>query len=166
MDAQEAVRTLAIGLARGYVTTTATALVTANVLHPVALVALAVVLLLAKELAIELALAAQVLCRTKRGDKMRKHIVIKIDSEDSNLVERKYFEHAAGKDNLQFLMRDAEVNMRILQQYIDIVEKRFYELEKCKKYISDKYCPEELKGKSYDYSFDFDEETITYEEIA
>lgn len=93
-------------------------------------------------------------------------MTVKIHPEDSNLVERKYFEHAAGKDNLQFLMRDEEVNVRILQLYIDIVEKRFYELEKCKKYISDKYCPEELKGKSYDYSFDFDEETITYEATA
>lgn len=95
---------------------------------------------------------------------MRKHIVVKIDPEDSNLVERKYFEHAAGKDNIAFLMRGDEINMDVLQQYINIVEKRFYELEKSKKYISEKYCPDELKGKEYSYTFDFDEETIIYEQ--
>lgn len=97
---------------------------------------------------------------------MRKHIVIKIDSEDSNLIERKYFEHAAGRDNIAFLMRGEGINTDVLQQYINIVEKRFYELEKSKKYISEKYCPEELKGKAYEYAFDFDEEVIIYEQKA
>ena len=90
--------------------------------------------------------------------------IIKIYPDDNSIIERKYFEHAAGRDNIAFLMRDNQVNVDLLQQYINIVEKRFYELEKCKKYISEKYCPEELKGKAYNYSFDFDEETITYEE--
>lgn len=97
---------------------------------------------------------------------MKRENVVKIDSEDNNLIERKYFEHAAGKDNIAFLMRGDEVNADLLQQYINIVEKRFYELEKSKKYISEKYCPDELKGKAYNYYFDFDEETITYEAIA
>lgn len=97
---------------------------------------------------------------------MLEHIVVKIDSEDSNLIERKYFEHAAGKDNIAFLMHGDAINMDVLQQYINIVEKRFYELEKSKKYISEKYCPKELKGKEYSYTFDFDEETIIYEQTA
>lgn len=91
-------------------------------------------------------------------------IIVKIHSEDNNLVERKFFEHAAGRDNIAFLMRGDDINTDILQQYINIVEKRFYELEKCKKLLSEKYRPKELSGKAYKYSFDFDEETITYEE--
>lgn len=89
---------------------------------------------------------------------------IKILSEDSNLVERKFYEHAAGKDSIAFLMKDADVNSELLQDYINIVEARFYELEKTKALISKKYEPIELKGKSYNYSFDFEEETIIYEE--
>lgn len=93
---------------------------------------------------------------------MRKEV--KIDSEDSNLVERKFFEHAAGKDNIAFLMKDADVNMSLLQEYINVVEQRYYELEKSKSLISKKYEPIELRGKSYDYTFNFDDETITYED--
>lgn len=91
-------------------------------------------------------------------------IVIKIDSEDSNLIERKFYEHAAGKDNIAFLMKDADVNRDLLQEYISIVEVRFFELEKLKVLISKKYEPVELKGKSYVYTFDFENETIIYEE--
>lgn len=91
-------------------------------------------------------------------------IVIKIDSEDSNLIERKFYEHAAGKDNIAFLMKDADVNRELLQEYISIVEVRFFELEKLKVLISKKYEPVELKGKSYVYTFDFENETIIYEE--
>lgn len=93
---------------------------------------------------------------------MRKEV--KIDSEDSNLVERKFFEHAAGKDNIAFLMKDADVNMILLQEYINVVEQRYYELEKSKSLISKKYEPIELRGKYYDYTFNFDDETITYED--
>mgnify|MGYP006974633129 CR=1 FL=1 len=91
-------------------------------------------------------------------------IVIKIDSEDSNLIERKFYEHAAGKDNIAFLMKDADVNRDLLQEYISIVEVRFFELEKLKVLMSKKYEPVELKGKSYVYTFDFENETIIYEE--
>ena len=40
----------------------------------------------------------------------------------------------------------------------------YYELEKAKRILSKKYEPQELRGKSYDYYFDFEEETITYVE--
>ena len=91
-------------------------------------------------------------------------IVIKIDSEDSNLIERKFYEHAAGKDNIAFLMKDADVNRDLVQEYISIVEVRFFELEKLKVLMSKKYEPVELKGKSYAYTFDFENESIIYEE--
>lgn len=90
--------------------------------------------------------------------------IIKIDSEDSNLAERKFYEHMAGRDNIAFLMKDSDVNIALLQDYINVVEARFYELEKIKTLISKKYEPVELNGKSYNYSFNFEDETIIYEE--
>ena len=90
-------------------------------------------------------------------------INVKIHPEDSNLVERKFYEHAAGKDNIAFLMKDADVNCDLLQDYINIVEVRFFELEKIKTLMSKKYEPIELKGKSYAYTFDFENESIIYE---
>lgn len=89
---------------------------------------------------------------------------IRIYQEDSNLIERKFFEHAAGRDNIAFLMKDKDVNKELLREYIADVEVRFYELEKTKSLLSKKYEPSELNGKPYNYSFNFDEETILYEE--
>ena len=68
-------------------------------------------------------------------------IVIKISSEDSSLIERKFYEHAAGKDNIAFLMKDKDVRFDLLQEYINVVEVRFFELEKYKNFISKKYLP-------------------------
>lgn len=91
-------------------------------------------------------------------------ITIKIEPEDSNLIERKFYEHAAGKDNIAFLMKDSSINNLLLQEYINIVEVRYYELEKSKRLISKKYEPTELEGKQYTYTFNFEDETIIYEE--
>lgn len=89
--------------------------------------------------------------------------VVKINSEDSNLIERKFYEHAAGKDNVAFLMHDKDIAWEKLQHYIDVVESRFSDLEKTKERLSKKYEPKEFVGKSYNYSFDFNDESITYE---
>jgi hypothetical protein len=85
-----------------------------------------------------------------------------IDSEDCNIVERKYFEHAAMRDCVAFLMKDDDVNQELLDKYVRMVGSMYYELEKSKRLLSKKYEPQELRGKSYDYFFDFEEETITY----
>ena len=89
-------------------------------------------------------------------------IVTRIDSEDCNLVERLFFEHAAMKDCVAFLMKDRDVNQELLDGYVRKVGSLYYELEKSKRLISKKYEPFEIKGKPYNYSFDFEEETITY----
>ena len=90
--------------------------------------------------------------------------IVKIDSEDSNLIERKFYEYRAGRENISFLMKDKEVNIELLNEYIRIVEVRYCELEKTKVLMSKKYEPFDLKGKPYSYSFDFEEETIIYDE--
>lgn len=99
--------------------------------------------------------------KLKKGAKMKRY-EIQIDHEESIRVERSYFEHAAGKDNIAFLMRDEEVNWKILQQYIDAVEYRYTELELLKRELSRKYEPVELKGIGYTYKFDFENERIIY----
>lgn len=89
--------------------------------------------------------------------------VVKINSEDSKLVERMYYEHEAGKDNVAFLMHDKDVVWENLQYYIKEVDHRFFELEKAKRDMTKKYEPKEFEGKDYNYSFDFSNEEITYE---
>lgn len=50
------------------------------------------------------------------------NIKTNIHTEDSNLVERKFYEYNAGKDNIAFLMKDSDVNRELLQEYISISE--------------------------------------------
>lgn len=89
-------------------------------------------------------------------------IVIHIDAEDCNLIERLFFEHAAMKDCVAFLMKDKDVNEELLDRYVRKVGSLYYELEKSKRLLSKKYEPKELRGEFYDYYFDFEEETIAY----
>lgn len=93
-------------------------------------------------------------------------IRIKMHPEDSNLLERKFYEHAALKDCVAFLMKDKDINQELLDKYVRNVGSMYYELEKSKRLLSKKYEPKELRGKSYDYYFDFENETITYVEKA
>ena len=94
---------------------------------------------------------------------IKMQIVVKIDSEDNVLVERKFFEHAAGRDNVAFLMRDRNISWETLQHYVNVVEERFIELEITKEEIARKYEPKELEGASYNYQYDFNNESIIYE---
>lgn len=87
---------------------------------------------------------------------------ITVDSEDINIVERKHFEHAAMRDCVAFLMKDVDVNQELLDKYVKNVCGMYYELEKSKRLLSKKYEPNELHDKSYEYYFDFEDETITY----
>ena len=92
---------------------------------------------------------------------MKKH-EIQIDHTESIRLERSFFEHAAGKDNIAFLMQDENVNWDVLQQYINVVEYRYTELELLKRELSRKYEPAELNGVDYNYQFDFENEKIIY----
>ena len=87
---------------------------------------------------------------------------VKIASEDSLLVERKFYEHQAGRDNIAFLMKDKDVNWDILQHYIDVVETRWVELEMLKNEMDNKYCPERLREIGHGYEFLFDTEEMRF----
>lgn len=91
--------------------------------------------------------------------KLTTDTVVSIDMEDSLLVERKFYEYNAGKDNIAFLMKESDINWEILQNYIDVVETRYVELELLKKEIITKYCPSNYINKKYTYEFLFE----TYE---
>lgn len=94
------------------------------------------------------------------------NIVVQLDAEDCNLIERLFFEHASMKDCVAFLMKDRDVNEGLLDKYVRNVCSMYYELEKAKRLISRKYEPIELQGKSYEYYFDFEDETIKYVQKA
>ena len=77
-------------------------------------------------------------------------------------MERKFYEHQAGRDNIAFLMKEKDINWEILQHYIDVVETRWVELELLKKEMGDKYCPEEYKDDFYSYEFLFDKNMMKF----
>ena len=89
-------------------------------------------------------------------------IEVKIQREESETVERLFFEHRAGQDNIAFLMKDKGVRYDLLQEYIDVVECRYVELEMMKSELAEKYKPD--KKATYNYKFDFRNETIQFEE--
>lgn len=93
-----------------------------------------------------------------------KKIIVPIPEETSVKVERLFYEYTAGRESVKFLMKDSEVRWDVLQNYINIVEARFTELEMLKKGVTDTYLPIEIRqnGIAYDYEFLFDQSAIQY----
>lgn len=87
---------------------------------------------------------------------------VDIDAQDSLLVERKFYEHQAGRDNIAFLMKDSDINWDTLQHYIDVVETRWVELEMLKDEMDKKYCPESMVDKPHEYEFLFDKNQMKF----
>ena len=93
-----------------------------------------------------------------------KTILVPIAEETSLKVERLFYEYNAGLESVKFLMKDKEVRWDILQNYINVVEARYTELEMLKKGVSDAYLPDDI-GESkipYSYEFLFDQSSIRY----
>ena len=93
---------------------------------------------------------------------LNQKVTVPIPVEESEHVERLFFEHKAGQDNIAFLMKDKEIRYDILQEYIDVVETRYVELELTKQEIADKHKP--LGIENYTFTFDFRNNSIVYEE--
>lgn len=93
-----------------------------------------------------------------------KTIIVPIPEQTSLSVERLYYEYTAGRESVKFLMKDKDIRWDILQNYVNVVEARFTELEMLKKSVSKEYLPEEIEqsGLAYDYEFLFDESSIRY----
>lgn len=91
-----------------------------------------------------------------------KDITIKIDEKESDMIERLFFEYRASQDIISFLLKDKDIDMELLQEYINVSEVRYTELEMAKQELGDKYRPQNVKKKCA-YWFDFVNESIVYE---
>lgn len=86
---------------------------------------------------------------------------VKMFREDSEVIERGWYEYTAARDIIGYLMEKEKVNEEYLQQYINIAERRYAELEMKKVAADKKYRPEGINPTGY--SFDFETEEIIYE---
>jgi len=93
-----------------------------------------------------------------------KAIIVPIPQETSDKVERLFYEWRAGRETVAFLMKDKDVRWDILQNYINVVEARYTELEMMKDSISKEYAPIPIgdNGSPFDYTFLFDQSSIRY----
>lgn len=89
-------------------------------------------------------------------------IAVKIDSEDSRLVEKAYYEYQASLNILNFILKQENINQEYVDEYLKKSENYFITLEKYKNFVSNKYMPE--GNTVYNYSFDFINETINFYE--
>lgn len=88
-------------------------------------------------------------------------IKVKLTTEDNNLIERQFYEYNAARDIIVYLMQQQNINEDYLQQYINIAERRFVELEMNKQAVDKAYRPKDIEPSSF--SFDFEAEELVYE---
>lgn len=95
---------------------------------------------------------------------MEKEFIVQIPEETSLNVERLFYEHKAGMQSVSFLMKDNEIRWDVLQNYVNVVETRYAELEMLKESVSREYLPELIRvsKKPYSYEFLFDRCAISY----
>ena len=96
---------------------------------------------------------------------MKTEYKVSIDADLSEKVEHLFYQYNAGRDIIAFLMKDEDVRHDLLQDYINITEVRFTELEMMKNKVGERYCPDFLRvsKKPYNFEFLFDECAIRYE---
>ena len=90
-----------------------------------------------------------------------KEIRVKLDHLDSESVERSWYEYNGAKDIIGYLMTQENVNENYLQQYINIAERRYAELEMKKNAVDKKYRPADIQNLAR-YEFDFENEDLVY----
>ena len=91
-------------------------------------------------------------------------VTVNIDIEDSQAVEKAFYEYNASLNILSYLFKQDNINEEYLEQYVQKSEKYFIVLEEIKEIISNKYMPDKDKNKKYNYSFDFNNCAIIYTE--
>ena len=84
--------------------------------------------------------------------------------EDTRAMEKAWYEYNASVDIIARLMNNESVKFDILQEYINVAEVRFTQCEMFKSALAKKYKTEEVDLSKFNYSFDFDENKITFEE--
>lgn len=92
---------------------------------------------------------------------MEKEIIVQIPQETSENIERLFYSYHGGRETIAFLMKDSDVRWDVLQQYVNVVETRYAELEMLKSAISKQYLPDPLKYGNYDYDYEFQFDTYS-----
>lgn len=81
-----------------------------------------------------------------------------IEPEESNLVERLFFEYNSTVDILKYLLSQKDMPQENISHYNVIVMEKSWELEQAKSKISSKYRPEGYNN----YVFLFEENAIDF----
>lgn len=89
-------------------------------------------------------------------------ITIKLPSDVSALVEQKFYERNMSFHLVGYLMGRSDVRKDLLEEYIEVAERRDMELELYKKKIVDLYSPD--PAKSWSFSFDFENNELIFTE--
>ena len=87
-------------------------------------------------------------------------IKINITIEESQAVEKAFYEYNASLNILSYLLKQDNINENYIEQYTQKSERYFIILEELKQMVSTKYQPND--GKKYDYSFDFENNALNY----
>lgn len=90
--------------------------------------------------------------------------IVNIPIELSDWIEKLFFEYNARLNVFKFLIKDNDIEQNILDKYQKEIENKYTELELAKKQVSEQFKPHDFND-SYIYNFNFDENTIIYEEL-
>lgn len=88
----------------------------------------------------------------------------KIEKEDVNKLQLLQYERNISLTLYTYLKEDFDVRKNILDEYLKVVTERTVELEQEKRRVSNKYKPKEVSLFTYDWSIDFINEIIIYQE--
>lgn len=88
----------------------------------------------------------------------------KIEKEDINKLQLLQYERNISLTLYTYLKEDFDVRKNILDEYLKVVTERTVELEQEKRRVSNKYKPKEVSLFTYDWSIDFINEIIIYQE--
>ena len=94
----------------------------------------------------------------------KKVLKVVMEESDTREMEKAWYEYNASRDIISFLMTEKQVIWETLQEYINVAEKRFTQCEMMKNRLANKYKTPEIDLTKYNYGFDFEENTITFEE--
>lgn len=90
------------------------------------------------------------------------NVRIQLSHEDNAYIEKLWYEYNAKRDVVGFLMEKDKVNEAYLQEYLNVTEAKYAELELAKQKIDLKYRPKDITNL-VGYSFDFEKEELVYE---
>lgn len=90
--------------------------------------------------------------------------IVSIDVSHNDQVEKEFNEVGAMREVYKYLL-ESNTDEEILIKYEKRLLDRIVKFNAYKEKIASMYCPKELKGKLYNYTFIFDINSIKYEVI-